>query len=197
MSETLTPEARDARRAERRHHQRRIQLGGVAVVGAVVLGVVLWLVLGGSGGSKPAQSVAISPVKLSEQGLLTLGRAVPTPIYWVGPIRGRSYELTRSSDGKVYVRYLPKNAKAGASGLYLTVGTYPFRGAAAALRKIAKSDPSLVIKGPNGIVAVVDGKSAKSVHIAYPGSDYQIELFDPSAAGARRLVSSGKVARVR
>jgi hypothetical protein len=42
MSETLTPEARDARRAERRHHQRRIQLFGAAgVAAAIILGVVL------------------------------------------------------------------------------------------------------------------------------------------------------------
>ena len=40
---------------------------------------------------------------------------------------------------------------------------------------------------------MVDKSYPKSIHLAYPGSDYQVEVFDPSAAAARALVSSGQV----
>ena len=36
-----------------------------------------------------------------------------------------------------------------------------------------------------------------SVYLAYPGSRVQVEVFDPSAREARRLVASGQVQPVR
>ena len=40
---------------------------------------------------------------------------------------------------------------------------------------------------------MVDRSSPTSIQIAYRGSDLQIEVFDPSAKQARKLVSSGAI----
>ena len=121
---------------------------------------------------------------------------MPDPIYWAGPIAGKPLELQRLPSGNVYIRYLPSGAALG-SGSYLTIGTYPLAHAYAAVQKLAAQSPSLRIKLPRGGLAVVAKDRPTNIYLAYPKSNYQVEVFDPSAAAARSLVLSGKVARVR
>jgi hypothetical protein len=164
--------------------QPRIMLGTVAAVAvAVSLGAC-----GGSSASKPNNPVA--PVGLSAEGLRTLAARVGQPIYWVGPKKGYLYELTRTQTGNVLIRYLPPGAKVGARKQYLTIATYPFRNALQALKNVAHGRQ---LELPGGGIALVDTRSRKSVHIAYPGVDYQVEVFDPSPAGSRRVALSGEV----
>lgn len=175
--------------------QPRVRLGA-AIALVAVAGIVAWVVFG-RGGSSPQAPIAksISPVALSTSGLRTLARAVGQPIYWAGPKRGYVYELTRTTTGKVYIRYLPHGVKAGAPGArYLIVATYPFPHALAALEAVAHGK---AIGLPGGGVAVVDQSYPKSVHLAYPGVAYQVEVFDPSPARALAVASSGHVRRVR
>ena len=77
---------------------------------------------------------------------------------------------------------------------YLTVATYPFPGAFAAIEAVAKGK---AMKLSGGGLAVVDAGYPKSVHLAYPSVDYQVEVFDPSPARARKAVASGRVQAVR
>ena len=46
-------------------------------------------------------------------------------------------------------------------------------------------------------MALVDESYPNSVHVAYPGVDYQVEVYDPSPARAREVATSGLVQRVR
>ncbi len=52
------------------------------------------------------------------------------------------------------------------------------------------------IKLEDGGLAVIDKSYPKSIHLAYPGSDFQVEVFHPSADQVRRLVSSGRVSTI-
>ena len=89
------------------------------------------------------------------------------------------------------MRYLPLGVKAGApEGKYLIVATYPFPKAFAALQAVAHGSQ---IGLPGGGIAVVDQAYPKSVHLAYPGVAYQVEVFDPSPARARQVAVSGDV----
>jgi hypothetical protein len=49
------------------------------------------------------------------------------------------------------------------------------------------------IEIPGGGLALVHEGYRKSVHLAYPGVDYQVEVYDPSPRVARRVAVSGKV----
>jgi hypothetical protein len=130
-------------------------------------------------------------VGLSASGLETLTRSVPQPIYWAGPKASTVYELTRTAAGKVFIRYLPPNVKVGVKRpSYLIVATYPFRSALQALQNL-KTGRKLSI--PGGGIAVVDRNHPTSVHLAFPGADYQVEVYDPSAAKALRVARSGSV----
>ena len=45
----------------------------------------------------------------------------------------------------------------------------------------------------SGGFPVVDAYFPKSIHLAYSGSDYQVEVCDPSLAHTRQLVPSGQI----
>jgi hypothetical protein len=108
------------------------------------------------------------------------------------------YELTRTADRKVYVRYLPRSVPIGnRSGEYLLVGTYPLRDAYAAIQRAAKEAGARTFRVPGGGLAVVNASAPRNVYFAYPGGRYQVEVFDPSAQRARRLVSTGSIKPVR
>ena len=101
---------------------------------------------------------------------------------------GRKAELTRRANGWIYVRYLPQGASAPASGV-LTVATYPSAGGIAALR----SAHGTTVELPGGALALLPGRGSRSAYVAFPGSDVQVEVYDPSPAVASRLVLSGRV----
>jgi hypothetical protein len=169
----------------------RIRFGAVAAL-LLVVGVVAWVVLSNSSSSQtlPPPATATGPVALSAGSLRTLVTAVGQPIYWAGPKEGYLYELTRTQKGNVFIRYLPPGAKVGTRKPELTVATYPYRHALQALRNVANGRE---FRLSGGGIAVVDQKYPKSVHVAYPGVNYQVEVYDPSPARSRQVALSGDV----
>jgi hypothetical protein len=172
----------------------RVRLSAVIVL-AIAAGVVAWVLIGRGSSSSPttAGPVAqpISPIALSASGLRTLALGASQPIYWAGPKKGYMYELTRTTAGRVFVRYLPAGVKAGAPGAnYLIVATYPYPNALNALKAVSHKAQIAV---PGGGIAVIDKTYTKSVHVAYPGVAYQVEVYDPSPATARAVAVSGDV----
>jgi hypothetical protein len=179
--------------ARRFVRSRRLALAVAAV--AVVGGVVGWLVARDNSSSTGSTAVPVKPVALSASGLRTLARAVGQPIYWAGPREGYLYELTRTEKNAVYVRYLPPGVNAGAKGAkYFIVATYPFDDALHSLEKVANGKG---IQLPGGGLAAVDESYPKSVHLAFPNVDYQVEVFDPSPARALEVATSGNDQQVR
>jgi hypothetical protein len=170
-----------------------VRIGAVIAVAAVIaFGVWLWL--GGSGGSSsgPAVPAGAIPVRISLSGLTTLGGALTQPIYWAGAKAGEQYELTKANDGRVWIRYLPKSAKIGEqSAPYLTIGTYPVANAYAATKAVAGNGTRIPVG--KGAIAFYSSARPTNVYLAYKGSDYQIEVFDPSAKAAKHLVSTHRI----
>jgi hypothetical protein len=176
----------------------RVRLGAVVAL-AVVAGLIAWAIIGSGDNSSPKANTAtvspVGPVGLSAQGLRNRVASLNQPIYWAGPKPGYVYELTRTDSGNVYVRYLPPGANPGAPGApYLIIATYPFGNALQALIAVSHGKQ---LNLPGGGIALVDEKYPKSVHVAFPGVNYQIEVYDPSPARSRRVAVSGDVRPVR
>lgn len=182
----------------------RVRLGAVLAV-AVAGGLGAWAVVesrdsddpaAGPAGSTPTATTttsvrAIAPVGLSAKGLRTLTASIPEPIYWAGPKPGYLYELTRTNTGKIFIRYLPTGTPVGTKrATYLIVATYPFRNALKALTDLPGDNE---VKIPGGGVAIVDESHPESVHMAFPGVDRQIEIYDPSPARSLTVAKSGTV----
>jgi hypothetical protein len=170
-----------------------VRLGAVA---AAVIGVALlaWLVLGGDDqGGRANEPQAVSVEDLQEEA-----GSSQVPVYWAGPQAGTTYELTETSDGSVYVRYLAEDAEIGdPSPDFLTVATYPLENGYARVLAAAEEKGAETEELPNGGLALVDADRPSSVYLAYEGEPYQVEVYDPSPDRALELVTSGAIQPVR
>jgi hypothetical protein len=146
---------------------------------------------------EPTDSPAI-PAMVSVAQLRELAASVGHPVYWAGARPGKHYELTETSDGRIYVRYLPRHVETGdPRPAFLTVGTYPVNGATEALRGASDQRGAITRTIADRGLVVTNEKSRNSVYIAYPSEDLQIEVYDPSAKRALTLATSGRVRPVR
>ena len=64
------------------------------------------------------------------------------------------------------------------------------------LHRAAKRTNSVSVTIGNGGLVVFNSKRPTSVYFAYPGKNYQVEVFAPSGDTARRLVLSGQIKAV-
>ena len=177
-----------------------VRVAVVAVV-AVAGGFVIWLVVRGNSSSPPAaetvsparQAPIAGSTRVSEPGLRRLAAVLGTPVYWAGRERGVAYELTKAPDGRTYLRYLPNGVAAGTRKPYLTVGTYPVADALAVTRAAARKQGVVRLAPGAGGVAFYAKSRPTNVYVAFPGSNYQIEVYDPAAAPMHELVAAGRI----
>jgi hypothetical protein len=188
MTDTSPPNSE--RRDRKRSAAPRLRLGAVLAVAAAVAFVV-WLVIRGNGNSNtPAPRKTVAAI--SAQGLTTLAASLGAPIYWAGPTAHVKYELTQTPDGRYFVRYLPESVAVGSSTQYLFVATFPMTNAFAATTQVANRSSSVKLPVSKG-VAFYSRSTPKNIYLAFPGSNYQIEVFDPDPQHARQLVAQGQI----
>jgi hypothetical protein len=177
--------------AEAPRTRRRVRLGAVLAI-AIAVGVGAWLVL--KDGDDSSEQAAAGPSAATLEDLRALTTEVGHPVYWAGSRAGSRYELTRTANGNIYIRYLPLTAALGAPRPdYLTVGTYPFRRAVPTLRRLARRQRAVSVRLEGGGFAVASGRRALNAYLAYPGADVQVEVFHPTPGRALQLVRSGRV----
>lgn len=171
------------------------------VVGAaIVVALAVWFFLirddDASSSSEPAEKG--EPTTASVDSLVDLSEKLDAPIYWAGEIEGTEIELTRTRGANVFVRYLTDNAEPGDKQAdFLTVGTYPFKDAYGVLEERASEEGQIAEETEDGGLAVASEDNPNSVYLAYPGLDYQIEVYDPDPARALELALTGAVEPVR
>jgi hypothetical protein len=169
---------------------RQLALLGAAVILAAVL--VGWLLLRGSE-SRPIAKTDV-PTLVTAAQLERLADAAEHPVFWAGPKKGFSYELTVTRDGRVYVRYLPHGVSAGNTRAdFLVVGTYPKKRSFSDLRRASKREGASWIERDGGGLVVYSSARPTNVYFGSPGADYQVEVYSPDAATARRLALDGTV----
>jgi hypothetical protein len=120
------------------------------------------------------------------------------PVFWAGPPSSGRLEVTRTSHGALYVRYLPPGVELGdRHPIYTTIATYPLPNALAAMKRSAAAPGFKRAEAPRGGLAVWRRSRPTSVYLAYPGRDFLVEVFDPSPRRARTLATAGDVSRIR
>jgi hypothetical protein len=170
-----------------------IRLGALVAL-AVAAVFVGWLVFK-NGDEKSAPASGATTV--SADGVRDFAGSVEHPVYWAGLRDDHSYEVTRTADGRVYVRYLPKGVKAGdPRPNFLTIGTYPRPRAFAELQRAARARGADSFKLDRGGLMVFSDAKPTSVYFGFPRGRYQVEVYSPSGDEARRLVLAGQVVPV-
>lgn len=180
-----------------KREQRALVLAAILLVLAVLGLAITLLLVRGSGTKTMLPPAGAGPAAVSESQLQLLVRVVRHPVYWAGPKAG-TYELTRTTTGRIYVRYLPSAARVGVRAPnYLTIGTYPARTAFGNLQRAARRRGAFSLAIGGGGLLVFNQARPKSVYFAYPNSAYQVEVFAPSPQQARALVLSGQITPIR
>ena len=177
--------------------------GSQAVRLAVVFGLALaicflgWLLLirddDDEGASGRAQAGG-GPVAATPADLARLGSQTGFPVYWAGDLGQAMLEATRTSDDRVFVRYLDDDVELGdPRDEFLTIATYPLDGAFGLLEQAADREGAIVEDGPEGSLVVSNEDSPTSVYMGFPGEDYQVEIYDPNPDRALDLSTSGQI----
>jgi hypothetical protein len=175
---------------------------GVALGVLVAAVLVFWLILDDSGSDdsgKPAETTASIPAEAEVVSVDSLTETVGgqgTPIYWAGPPQEAELELSRPEESRTYVRYLTGGAEAGDPRPFLTVGSYEIDDPASALRRQGNRADGVVASAPEGGVVYFNRSEPKSVYLAYPGVDVQVEVFAPDFEQALQLVTGGQIVPV-
>jgi hypothetical protein len=177
--------------------KRALGAGAVVAV-AVAVGLVVWLLVIRDDGSSTTTKKRTNAVAASVADLRALASSVGHPVYWAGPSANDTYELTKTRNGNIYIRYLPKGTELGdPRPKFTTVATYPSATAYTTLEAGAKRKDATVYRFKSGALAVTYSKTPSSVFFAFPSSPYIVEVFDPSPARAVKLVTSGQVKFIR
>jgi hypothetical protein len=188
---TQAPQLPQSQTARPRQGVRRIRVGAAIAV-ALAVAFAAWLIF------RDGDDKSSEPGPASSAASVAQLRALPTEtghdIYWVGRRQGYTYELTRTVDGNVYIRYLPPGVPVGdGQPAYLTIGTYPRSNALNGLRRLARRRGNVSFAVEGGGLAVYSRGRPNSVYVAHPGDPVQVEVYDPSAQRARGLARDGQV----
>jgi hypothetical protein len=146
----------------------------------------------------PTEGTAAAPaVEATVLGLDELRRRAAegsVPLYWAGTREGADLELTRTTDGSTYVRYLTGSAKAGDPGAgYVVVATYPQPDAYRRVTTTARREHFFTADLPRKGLAVIKPDRPGNIYVVYPGRPYQVEVYAPTADEARELVFGGAI----
>lgn len=173
----------------------------LALLAALALGALVMLLLGLT--SDPQRSTSAlnlqvgEPILVSEQQLRHYGEE-NGPIYWNGPQTDTQYELTKSTSGAIFIRYLPKGKPVGTTDPFLTVATYPeaqgydhLKDAAASGERVSSQTTT------NDALVLVREHSPLSTHFSFPGQQFQVEVFSPREGESKSDVLSGTVTILR
>jgi hypothetical protein len=168
---------------------------------AVAVAFLVWLLfIRGDDGDGPAAGQAdrapvsqIGPVAATRSELLEIQQEAGHPVYWLGEREGTEVELTRTTEGNIYVRYLEGGADIGERVPALTVSTYPFAGALNALEEVAERPGSISERRDDDGLVVRAAESATSVYVAWPDQDAQVEIFDADPEEALEAATSDEL----
>ena len=187
----MTPTPQAPSQIAREPGLRRIRVGAVVAV-ALVVAFGAWLIVRGGDEGPSVQAPESSAVTVEQ--LRGLPGQAGHRVYWAGSPAGFTHELTQTTDGNVYIRYLPSSVPVGTKRPdYLTVGTYPRRKAFSELRGLARRPGSVSFEVRRGGLAVFSRDRPNSIYVAFPKQDLQVEVYDPSARTARQLALTGRI----
>jgi hypothetical protein len=171
---------------------------GIGILAAV--GIIVFLLVRGddSGGDGSGSGSEVHATGRPEAATLDqvrdVGNAVGHTVYWAGEQPGFHFELTVDPDGKVYIRYLAQGSPVESSRVSsLTIGTYPYIDAFGTLQTAARRSGGMTDRTPDDGLVVSFPNSTNSVYVAFPGSDYEIEVYDPHPGRALELATAGSI----
>lgn len=167
-------------------------LAGTIALLLIGLGFTLTLLIPGARAADSFSVPVGKPIIVTEQELRDYGRDNGT-VYWAGARPDTQYELTRSSAGASFVRYLPDGVEVGSESKYLTVATYPQERGYELLQESANSSSMSSQKTTSGALVVINAQAPGSTYFSFANANFQVEVFSPTKDESKDLVLDGNI----
>ena len=130
-------------------------------------------------------------VCLSEKELRNLVTENNIVAYWTGPVKDATYSINSTTAGQVFVRYIPKGMECGSTeAKYRVIATYSETDAFNSTQQAGSQPEGVTLANPDGSVVYFSKNAPNNVYLAYPGINYQIEIYDPDAKTAVTLATT-------
>lgn len=141
--------------------------------------------------------VVAGKVALTESELISAVKKLGVTVYWAGPVKGAKYTLSVPADGQAYVRYLPNGqGLTDTNPNYVVIATYTTTNAFDATQSAGNTTNGITFINADGAAVYYNKSTATNVYVAYPGKDFQIEVFDPIAKTALEIASRSNALRL-
>ena len=136
-----------------------------------------------------ATATSADQVVLTEPELRQIVSELGKTIYWAGPMTNAKYTLS-VTDTASFVRYLPDGEGASDAGLnYLIIATYEINAAYEAVQTAGNEQDGISISNSDGAAIYYNKNAPNNVYLAYPNTNFQLEIFDPSADRALQIAT--------
>ena len=130
-------------------------------------------------------------VCLSEKELRTLISENGIVAYWTGPVQGATYSINTVTPGQVFVRYILEGMECGSTeSKFRVIATYAEVDAFNSTQQAGNQAEGVSLANPDGSVVYFNKNAPSNVYLAYPGIDYQIEIYDPDPKTAVTLATT-------
>jgi hypothetical protein len=174
---------------------RKAVFGASSIVILVAAFFGGWWLRGPSETRGAADNIQIGVPTIVTQAELESVAATHYPLYWAGERPDSEIELTLTSTGSAFVRYLPHGTTAGSTEKYLTIGTYYAVDGYPALAAVSEEN-GMTTRARNGAVIVTFNSDPLSTYFSFPSASFQVEVFSPEAGESRTLTDNGTIAIV-
>ncbi len=130
-------------------------------------------------------------VCLSEKELRALIAENNVVAYWTGPLKDATYSINTVTAGQVFIRYIPKGKECGSTSPdFRVIATYAEADAFNSTQQAGNQAEGVSLANPDGSVVYFNKNAPSNVYLAYPGIDYQIEIYDPDPKTAVTLATT-------
>ncbi len=130
-------------------------------------------------------------VCLTESELKSIVKENNIQAYWAGPIKNATYTLNSSTAGQVFVRYVPEGEKCDdVRPNFRVIATYEEADAFATTESAGTTADGVSLLNTDGSIVYFNKNVPTNIYVAYPGINYQIEIYDPDPKEAVSLATT-------
>lgn len=138
-------------------------------------------------------------VCLTESELKSIVKENDIQAYWTGPLENATYSLNSSTAGQVFIRYVPEGEKCDdVRSNFRVIATYQEANAFATTESAGTTADGVSLLNADGSIVYFNKNVPTNIYLAYPGIDYQIEIYDPDPKEAVSIATTqGRVLLIK
>lgn len=130
-------------------------------------------------------------VCLTESELKSIIKENNIQVYWTGPMKDATYSLNSSTAGQVFLRYIPEGeACDDVRPNFRVIATYEEVDAFATTESAGTTADGVSLLNTDGSIVYFNKNVPTNIYVAYPGINYQIEIYDPDPKEAVSLATT-------